>query len=647
MDKLVRDLKTNPLLPGSLLGAVAGDPSSRRQRPLDRTKLELFNKLTTLEVTSQLQEEGRMTAEQASRVLQVDAQFLRAFRDFKSHAGEVADTTGCEAASVERVVRALFSVRLFSEHLEILTVPHLSYEKTAQGTVDLLAALFDAVRHLVGGAWSVFFPRDSFSLVTDAAAQFWVSCLYSSKPEEMAAGCIGLYRLPHRERLRSLNRGHKPERGLHLKDVLTEYLDGAQEKVNKLHDAVQPHANAGLEKIFAEIVRIVGRLELPSLVVFYYESIVREICEAFSALDGTVSPKENRFIQYLLRQLETLCREQPGVGAGGSGPNGDQFELVMQELEQLVGITEVKERVRQTANFARIQQMRLNQGLAPIPTSYHSVYTGNPGTGKTTVARLMARIYKSLGVLRKGHLVECDRSMLVAEYVGQTAPRTNAIIDRALDGILFIDEAYSLVKDHEDFGQEAIETLLKRMEDDRDRLIVIVAGYPDEMERFLRSNPGLQSRFSRRIDFPDYTSLELSRIFGRMCRRNGLTLTPALREKVIHHFDHLSRERGEHFGNARLVRNCFEGVINAQANRLAQSAQVDATALSCLEPADLISPAGDDRETYRRSGRGYTVPCEFCGMVYSWLPEMNLREALCEKCGKIYDAEFGAIEAGG
>ncbi len=643
MDKLVRDLKTNPLLPGSLVAAIAGEPATRRQRPFDHAQLSAFNKQTTLELASQLQELGRITPEQAARVLAVDAQFLRAYRELKAQIPEVADVTGCDGPSIEKFARALFSARLFSELLEILTIPHVSYEKTAQGTVDLLAALFDAVRHLVGGAWSVFFPRENFSLVADAAAQFWVSCLYASTPEEMAAGFVGLYRRPHKDRLRCLNRGHRPDRGLHLKDVITEHLDEAQNKVNKLHDAVQPHAQAGLEKIFAEIVRLVGRLELSSLVVYYYESIIHDVCEAYSALDGTVSPKENRFIQYLLRQLDHLCREQPGLDDSGRGPDGQQFERLLQELDQLVGIAAVKDKVRQTANFARVQQLRVAQGLAPIPTSYHSVYTGNPGTGKTTVARLMARIYQSLGVLRKGHLVECDRSMLVAEYVGQTAPRTNAVIDRALDGILFIDEAYSLAKDHEDFGHEAIETLLKRMEDDRDRLIVIVAGYPSEMDRFLASNPGLQSRFSRRIEFPDYSALELCRIFGRMCRRNGLELSPALREKIVHHFHHLCQKREEHFGNARLARNCFEAVVAAQANRLAQSTQVDASALSRLEASDLVSPADAAREAHQRGGRGYTMPCEHCGTVYSWLPEMNLREALCEKCGRIYDAEFGAV----
>src|SRR5439155_1264325 len=217
----------------------------------------------------------------------------------------------------------------------------------------------------------------------------------------------------------------------------------------------------------------------------------------------------------------------------------------------------------------------------------------------------MGRIYKSLGILKKGHLIECDRSALVAEYVGQTAPRTNAMIDSALDGILFIDEAYSLIKEGEDFGQEVIETLLKRMEDNRDRLIVIVAGYPEEMTRFIHSNPGLHSRFARFIEFPDYSSLELCRIFGQMCRKNGLSLTPRLKEKIIHHFHYLTEHPAENFGNARLVRNTFESAINAQATRLANSAKLDAQSLSTLEEQDLISPVDAALEKYRQSRGAY------------------------------------------
>jgi len=172
---------------------------------------------------------------------------------------------------------------------------------------------------------------------------------------------------------------------------------------------------------------------------------------------------------------------------------------------------------------------------------------------------------------------------------------------------------------------------------------VIVAGYPEDMGRFIRSNPGLQSRFSRFIEFPDYSPFELCRIFGLMCRRNGLVLSPALREKVMHHFHQLWLQRDEHFGNARLVRNCFEAVINAQANRLAQGGPLDAQALSRLEAEDLPSPSDAAREEYRRSGKRYVVRCEHCGDEYAWLPELNLREAQCNKCGRIYDAEFGML----
>ena len=226
-------------------------------------------------------------------------------------------------------------------------------------------------------------------------------------------------------------------------------------------------------------------------------------------------------------------------------------------------------------------------------------------------------------------------------FAGQTAPRTNAVIDSALDGILFIDEAYGLVKEHEDYGQEAIETLLKRMEDDRDRLIVIVAGYPEEMDRFIHSNPGLQSRFNRFIEFPDYTPQELCRIFALMCRKNGLTLTPASKEKVLHHFAYLHKERGENFGNARLARNCFEAVINAQASRLAASGTFDARALTVLEAQDLKTPAQDSLEEYRKGRKGYIVKCTNCNQVYSWSPDLDIIDAICTRCGKTYNCEFG------
>ena len=249
---------------------------------------------------------------------------------------------------------------------------------------------------------------------------------------------------------------------------------------------------------------------------------------------------------------------------------GDPYK----ELDELIGLEDVKEEVRSLANFVKVQKMRQEKGLKTPKMSYHLVFTGSPGTGKTTVARIVARIYKDLGILKRGHTVETDRSGLVAEYMGQTAIKTNALVDSALNGVLFIDEAYALVPDASysggDYGQEAISTLLKRMEDDRDRLVVIIAGYPKEMQRFIDSNPGLKSRFNRYINFPDYTAEELYRIYLMYAKKNEYTLNQEagvyLRERLEDVVEHKTRN----FGNARYVRNIFEKSIQRQANRISR-----------------------------------------------------------------------------
>jgi len=182
------------------------------------------------------------------------------------------------------------------------------------------------------------------------------------------------------------------------------------------------------------------------------------------------------------------------------------------------------------------------------------------------------------------------------------------------------------------------------MEDNRNRLIVIVAGYPDEMSRFIHSNPGLHSRFARFIEFPDYSALELCRIFGQSCRKNGLVLSPGLKEKVVHHFHFLSAHRGENFGNARLVRNTFETVINAQASRLSTRTDLDKQALSILEEGDLVSPAEADLAKYRAGAKGYIVKCDQCGETYTWSPELEITTGECTRCKKTYDCEFGILQ---
>jgi hypothetical protein len=552
MQRLVTDRSTHPLVPGAVLVSLAGTPEQRRTHPWKDADLARFNKLSVLDAVGSLQQQGWMDGETATRLIEIDGRFLRSFEQLRGHLAEVADTTGCHAPAVERLARALFSARLVSEHLELLTPPNLSYEKTPEGTVDLLGALFEDLRKITGGAWSVFFPRMEFSLIADAAGQFWVACLFSGQPEEMAGSFIGLFRRGHKERLRALDGAHHKPAGVHLSDAVTDYIHNARDKFKGLHDAVAAELREGLDRHFKDIARILTRLELPPLVLFHYEYLVQEICQAFSELDGTVSAKENRFIQFFLEEIAVIRREHERLLRDVAfEPSPEQLNQVLAELESLVGLQSVKQKVREIANFARLQQARRAQKLPAIPASYHSVYVGNPGTGKTTVARLMGRIFQALGVLRKGHLVECDRAALVAEFVGQTAPRTNKVIDSALDGILFIDEAYTLAKERDEFGQEAIDTLLKRMEDSRDRLIVIVAGYPEPMENFINSNPGLRSRFTRFVEFPDYAPPELCRIFAAMCRKHSLAIAPGLREKLVHHFDHLHRARDEHFGNGR------------------------------------------------------------------------------------------------
>lgn len=241
-----------------------------------------------------------------------------------------------------------------------------------------------------------------------------------------------------------------------------------------------------------------------------------------------------------------------------------------QELDDLIGLGNVKQEVKSLANFVRLQKQRQEKGLKTPKLSYHLVFTGSPGTGKTTVARIVARIYKDLGILKKGHTVETDRSGLVANYVGQTATKTNAIVDSALNGVLFIDEAYALVPENssQDYGQEAISTLLKRMEDDRDKLVVIIAGYTNEMKRFIDSNPGLQSRFNRYINFPDYSAGELVKIFHMYMKKNQYTISDEADQMLKEKLEYAVEHKDRNFGNARYVRNIFEKSIQAQANRL-------------------------------------------------------------------------------
>ena len=344
----------------------------------------------------------------------------------------------------------------------------------------------------------------------------------------------------------------------------------------------------------------------------YYELAMR-IAHTVAGLDAFTSDDELTAIDRLRSTLLEAMRAGPpspsarqaaggGPAAAAAAPAGQAavepaalppprpLAELLAELDALIGLAPVKAEIHRVADLLRVMQLRRERGLPVTGGSRHLVFTGNPGTGKTTVARLVAQIYRTLGVVEKGHLVETDRSGLVAGFVGQTATKVRAVVESALEGVLLIDEAYALVRGSEgDFGREAIDTIVKMVEDHRDDLVVILAGYPDEMALLVAANPGLKSRFPTTIHFPDYTTDELVAIFASMCRGASYEPTPEALEVVRRRFDLDPRAQG--FGNARTARNLFEAAVARHASRIVDLTEAGATVtdqqLCTLEPADL------------------------------------------------------------
>lgn len=266
--------------------------------------------------------------------------------------------------------------------------------------------------------------------------------------------------------------------------------------------------------------------------------------------------------------------------------SAESLEDLQKQLDSMIGLDGVKQQVHSIINELKIDALRKSKGLKVSNTSKHLVFKGNPGTGKTTIARLLSKIYKQLGILEKGQLVEVDRSEIVAGYVGQTALKTKEKIDEAMGGILFIDEAYTLAKGENDFGQEAIDTLLKAMEDLRDEFIVIVAGYDEPMESFLQSNPGLKSRFNEYIHFDDYSEEELFLIFGLLCEQNDFRMDLEAQDTLKSYLNDLCTHKPDNFANGREMRNLFDKSKKAHSNRL--------TSLNEISDEDLITFKKDD-----------------------------------------------------
>ena len=314
---------------------------------------------------------------------------------------------------------------------------------------------------------------------------------------------------------------------------------------------------------------------------------VRKSREGLNPLDFVTSGEPSFTDKHPVQPQNSGGEKKPAAPAEEEKEK-PSFDELMEQLDALVGLKEVKKDVKSLVNLMKVRRLRQENELPVPPMSLHMVFMGNPGTGKTTVARLVGGLYAAIGVLSKGQLIEVDRSGLVAGYVGQTALKTQEVIKSALGGVLFIDEAYSLSSGGDnDFGREAIETLLKAMEDHRDDLIVIVAGYTGPMTEFLSSNPGLESRFNKFFYFPDYKGDELMEIFRIQCKKNGYVLTEESEKAARELFDTLYEERDQNFGNGRDVRNRFEDMVVRQSNRVAQLEAPSKDDLMAVLPEDL------------------------------------------------------------
>jgi hypothetical protein len=430
------------------------------------------------------------------------------------------------------------------------------------------------------------------------------------------------------------------------------------ERIEPLRDRV-----GALETIVMRLANLIGRADgvLQEAEAAAIRSIREELLlHLRPAQQGTVekrtdvNAKSDKAIATMQQDAATArgSAQSTAGPAGGVGRGSAVHQAVpdlaqsLKELDELIGLGAIKEEVRTLTNYLKLERRRGEAGLGDTGMSLHMVFTGNPGTGKTTVARIVGKIFAAMGVLKKGHVIETDRSGLVAGYAGQTGPKTNAKIDEALDGVLFIDEAYSLVaEDGQDaYGMEAVQALLKRAEDDRNRLVVIIAGYTDEMNGLLDTNPGLASRFNRTLLFDDYSPVELARIYAWLCDKNRYKLAEGTRPKLMRGLAELYRGRDRRFGNGRSVRNLFEQSIRRMANRIADIRELSSDQLMTLEAADIEFsglPAGIKLDPTALQDSRFYVVCPNCSHANKARGAFLGKKVRCPKCEHDFVADWG------
>lgn len=408
------------------------------------------------------------------------------------------------------------------------------------------------------------------------------------------------------------------------------------------------------------------------------ETIVMRLANLVAKCDGQTMPEEAVMLHNLQRDIDMALRpahpRSTLASLDESGPHASahqqqqlsqqagheddppaaevdretRLRSALEELDQLIGLSAVKGRVKSYTNFLRLQQQRRDAGLSTMPISLHMSFVGNPGTGKTTVARIVGQILGAMGTLSTGHVVETDRSGLVAEYAGQTATKTNKLCDSALGGVLFIDEAYSLVDASGDdaYGREAIQTLLKRMEDNRDSMAVILAGYSDEMAKMIRSNPGLSSRVNTHIEFDDYGPAELGEIFESMCEQNQYQLPSDARYRILVGFHYLYERRDRHFGNGRLVRNAFEDSVRRLADRIAETTQLTEKLLTSLTASDISMPGLSPVELDELVAKPHAlrIDCPGCQRSVRIQPQSLGRRVKCGKCQQVQQVRWATLQ---